>query len=452
MPETATPDTGLLPRTYFKAPRVPLDLRALLLALVGYWVFRLGGYLLGKAFDPVDPIAAFFAELLAILRIPYVQDEMGRFFVEVFVGTGSRGAGDYTFWHELVGGAWTLAVWGFFAQGIHRITALRIARDEGLSIKDALKFSARNFVTIALCPVIVFVAIALFYGCNALAGLAISIPGVGSLLAVILVPLAVISTLLILLIAIGGVVGLPLVGAAAAWERNGSLDAISRAFSYIFARPLQFFWNYFLIFLFTTIILVAGAHFETILVKSIDAGILRDNVSVMVDTPERLDNGDKSFEKLKTEAQDKAKKLQELTTKDGGRRPNRFAKSLKSMGETAWYDWLTIVVFWVVLNVVTFGVFAVALWWFFGATTCTYADLRADVDGTDEDEIYLEEEEEDFEALAKVEPPAGTPSPSSPPPTGPGPTPTASPTDATAYPPPAPPPPPPANPPFGQMP
>ena len=46
-------------------------------------------------------------------------------------------------------------------------------------------------------------------------------------------------------------VGLPLVGAAAAWERNGSLDAISRAFSYIFARPLQFFWNYFLILLFT---------------------------------------------------------------------------------------------------------------------------------------------------------------------------------------------------------
>ena len=41
-----------------------------------------------------------------------------------------------------------------------------------------------------------------------------------------MIPLAVISTLIIVLIAIGGIVGMPLVAAAAAWERNGSLDAI----------------------------------------------------------------------------------------------------------------------------------------------------------------------------------------------------------------------------------
>jgi hypothetical protein len=408
MADTATPDTGLLPRTYFKAPRVPLDLRALLLALVGFWVYRLGGYLLALAFKPVDPVATFFAEALKIFDVPYVQRELERFIGQVFLGlselesykfaAGVGGPKTGNFWHALAGGAWTLCVWGFFAQAVHRITSLRIARDEGMSLKDGVRFSIRNFVTILLCPVIVFVAIGIFYGCNALAGLVLTVPGLGSIASIILVPLAVISTLLMLLIAIGGAIGLPLVGAAAAWERNGSLDAISRAFSYIFARPLQFFWNYFLIFLFTTIILVAGSHFETILTKSIDAGILRDKLSVVTDTPKDLRATDPAFDRLSNEAKDLATKLEEKTE---GARP--FVASIKSVPEVPWYDMLTAIVFWAVINIVRFGVFAVALWWFFGATTCTYADLRADVDGTEEDEIYLEEEEEDFELLAKPE-------------------------------------------------
>ena len=83
MADTATPDTGLLPRTYFKAPRVPLDLRALLIALVGYGVYRLGAYLLWLAFKPVDPVATFFREALSILDVQYIQGELGRFIGEV---------------------------------------------------------------------------------------------------------------------------------------------------------------------------------------------------------------------------------------------------------------------------------------------------------------------------------------------------------------------------------
>ena len=43
MADPAPADTGLLPRTYFKAPRVPLDLRALFIALVwrSFWIAQL---------------------------------------------------------------------------------------------------------------------------------------------------------------------------------------------------------------------------------------------------------------------------------------------------------------------------------------------------------------------------------------------------------------------------
>ena len=402
---TASPDTGLLPRTYFKAPRVPLDLRALLLALIGYGVFRLGAWILNLAFDPVNVVKSFFAEVLSVLHIPYVQHELERFVGEVF--TGAEGTADGNFWHDLIGGTWTLAVWGFFGQAIHRITSLRIARDEGLSLSSALAFSARNFLTIAYCPLIVVAAIGVFYGCNALAGLLLTIPVLGGVLSIVLVPLAVISTLLILLIAIGGAVGLPLAGAAAAWERNGSLDAISRAFSYIFARPLQFFWNYFLILLFTSVILIAGGHFVNILVKSVDAGLLRDTPSMLIDTPPA--HGPE-YDALSSEDKDLYGELQEKTK---GVRP--FAINFESVLRAGWGDKLTLLVFWVVLNVIRFGVLATALWWFFGATTSVYADLRADVDGTEEDEIYLEEEDEDFEALAKGGPVVPAPDPTAPP-------------------------------------
>lgn len=347
----------------------------------------------------------------------------------VFVGVErAPGVADVGgFWYDLIGGVWVLAVWGFFAQAIHRITSLRIARDEGLSLMEGVKFSVKNFVTILCCPLIVAVAIAIFYGCNALAGLVLSLPFASWILSWILLPLAAISTLLILLIGIGGVVGLPLVGAAAAWERNGPLDAISRAFSYIFARPLQFFWNYFLILLFTAIILIVGQHFVTVLTKSVDAGVWNKTASILVDTPKP---GSEAYGKLDNETKNL---YDELNTKDAAGAARPFSMSIHAFLKAPFGHKGFALVLWILLNVIQYGVYATAIWWFFGAATSTYADLRADVDGTEEDEIYLEDEEEDFEALAKGAPTPGSTTPGTPGSTG---TPAAPATPATGTPPP----------------
>ncbi len=427
MADNPTADTGLLPRTYFRAPRVPLDLRALFLALVGLGIFRGGAYLLEKI-TGTDVVLSFFQEAMRLLNgIPYVGNELAALIYGVFCGTGAPMNPEVGgFWHDLVGGVWVLAVWGFFAQAIHRITSLRIARDEGLSLVEGVKFSIKNFVTILCCPLIVAVAIGIFYGCNALAGLVLSLPYLSWILSWILLPLAAISTLLILLIGIGGVVGLPLVGAAAAWERNGPLDAISRAFSYIFARPLQFFWNYFLILLFTSIIVLVGQHFVTVLSKSVDAGVLNPTASILVDTPER---GSEAYGKLDNDTKNL---YDELNTKDTALAARPFSMSIHAFLEAPFGHKGFALVLWILLNLIQYGVYATAIWWFFGAATSTYADLRADVDGTEEDEIYLEDEEEDFEALAKnapapggpaapAAPAAGTP-PSTTPPAAPPPT------------------------------
>ncbi len=292
-----TLDTGLLPRTYFKAPRVPFDFRGVAIAIIGYLVFWLGGWQIG------DLPGAFLASVIDLFKgLPFLGDAIGDFFYEVFgVARAPNAYADFTFWQKLLGAVWFFAVWSFFGQAIHRIASLRIARDEGLSLPEAFKFSVKNWPTVLLVPVIIGGAMAFFYGCNALGGLVASVPWVGQLFGLIIIPLATISTLLILLIALGGIFGLPLIGAAAAWERNGSLDAISRAFSYIFARPLQFFWNYFLIFLFIGIILLVGNWFIHTLVKSVDAGaVFDDTLTLMIDAPEK-DNTDDWWKDLSKE-------------------------------------------------------------------------------------------------------------------------------------------------------
>jgi hypothetical protein len=398
---------GLLPRTYFRAPRVPFDFRALALTILGFLVYWAGSKLLNTLpYDgpgDQDVAGAFLAWALQIFRgIPYIGDQIeillrGALRVEV----SNSQLEHYGFWKLLLGGAWFFGVWSFFGQGVHRITTLRIARDEGLSIAEALKFSAKNWTTMLLCPVIIFGVIGLFWCCNALAGVLISIPLLGGILSIVLVPLIFISTLLILLVGVGGVLGMPLIGAAAAWECNGSLDAISRAFSYLFARPLQYFWNFFLIFLFTGIVLLVGTWFTFTLAKSTDAGVWNDVQEVMLDpAPYRPEEGS-DFAAYDRETLDLYKAIDADAAQ--GRAPFIAppAMNISTVTKVPWTFKLNALVFWLVLNFIWLAVSGYALYWLIGGASSVYADLRADVDGTEEDEVYIEEEQSDLDALSE---------------------------------------------------
>lgn len=401
-----TYDTGLLPRTYFKAPRVPFDFRALALAIMGYLVYWVGGLILNAICGKDDVTGSFlwwFASMFA--GIDYIGPALANFLRNVF--QIDLGSDTYTFWHQLLGGAWFFVVWSFFGQAIQRITSLRIARDEGLSLGQALGFAAKNFRHVVVAPLIIVAAMGFFYLCNAFAGVLMSVPILGGVLGLILVPLAVISTLLILLIGLGGIFGLPLIGAAAAWEVNGSLDAISRAFSYVFARPLQYFWNFFLIFLFAGVILLVGAWFNYTLASSIGFGSWHDVQEVMIDAPER---NSEDFNNLSRTAQDYYVSLEKHLKQDitpaqpglrgGDLRGGSAALDFQTVTDTPFMFKLNAFVLWAFLNLVWLSVFGYAVYWLLGASSSIYADLRADVDGTEEDEIYLEEEEQAFDDLA----------------------------------------------------
>ncbi len=230
----------------------------------------------------------------------------------------------------------------------------------------------------------------------------------------------IVGALLFLLVALGGVMGMPLIGAAAAWECNGTLDAISRAFSYVFARPLQYFWNYFLIFMFLGVVLLVGHWFTYTAVKTVDNGIWQDRYSVLIDAPAQKDNEGEDFAEFDAEA----KTLQrELKDENGYEQPIRHpglhmagarqstttsskpnAMHFSAVLKAPWYHKLTAFIWWVLLNLIWLGFFGYAVFWLLGATSCVYADLRADVDGTTQDDIFLPFEEERYEALANTGP------------------------------------------------
>lgn len=397
-------NASLLPRTHFRAPRVPFDFRSVVLAILAYLVWWSGDALLSGIFDRKSVTGAFLECLHELFEgLPYIGPGVDVVLQGVFRLDTADAVRDYTFWHKLVGGVWWIGLWSFATLAIARVAALRISRDEGLSIGEAVRFAFRNWTSLLFVPLIVGGIIGLFALCNALAGLMLSIPVIGQVLAIVLLPLAALSTLLILLVALGGVFGFPLIGAAAAWEVNGSLDAVSRAFSYVFARPLQYFWSYFLVFLFTGIVLLLGHWFIWTLTRTVDMGTIPDRVAIFTAAPAQDLTNDR-YENMNPDDKARMAELSSLTGyRTGGRAPavRPFLMDIRAVPKIGWDYFLTGFMWWLVLNISWLAFFGYATFYLIGASASIYADLREDVDGTEEDEIWLENPDIDLDEMAK---------------------------------------------------
>jgi len=131
----------------------------------------------------------------------------------------------------------SLAICALFGGAVHRIAALDFARDEKISIKQALKFSAGKFLSFFFAPLLPVAFILAAGGLLALGGLLGSIPYVGEIIMALLFLLALVVGILIAFLLIGLVGGVSLMYPTIAVEGSDSLDAMSRSFSYVFARP-----------------------------------------------------------------------------------------------------------------------------------------------------------------------------------------------------------------------
>jgi hypothetical protein len=130
-----------------------------------------------------------------------------------------------------------LAVISIAGGAVCRITALQFAQGEKPGLTEALRFSTKRFTSFFTAPlapvgIIMFVGLFIF-----LLGLTGNIPWAGELIIGVFMLFALIVGALIAVILIGAVAGFNLMFPAVAYDGSDCFDAISRSFSYVYARP-----------------------------------------------------------------------------------------------------------------------------------------------------------------------------------------------------------------------
>ena len=172
--------------------------------------------------DVVRRLPRPLAELLALVSVPF------------------RPSATST---QLLGAAarlgWFVLVWSIFGTGITRHVALKLVGEEAPGPLGATLFGSRKWLPAFNAALFVLVGILALSVPGALLGLAMRTE-LGLAFAGAVWPLVLLGAVVLAILAIGVVAGWPLMVAAVGVERGDSFQAISTAFSYLYQRPLHY--------------------------------------------------------------------------------------------------------------------------------------------------------------------------------------------------------------------
>lgn len=246
--------------------RIALRVRTLLLATLGLVLTLWGWWLLAKAFGGSDDVAPLVS---AYTSCVWTGDPAGvsGIFIPSDVAPGphlahfpalpfrdawwklsapvrqmfSSGVTYVSFAFLLVCMLWGIAVWSLFGGAIARTAALAIGREETLPMREALRFAGGKWLSSCGAPLLPLLAV-LFVGLPMIVAGLLLRTDVGAAALGVAWPLMLVGGLLITVMLLGLFFGWPLMFAAVNTENSDSFDAISRAYSYVNQRPLQYLW------------------------------------------------------------------------------------------------------------------------------------------------------------------------------------------------------------------
>jgi len=280
-----------------------------------------------------------------------------------------------------------LTVWAIFGGAIARIAAVHVARDEKLSVRAALSFSASKFLSFVSAPLIPIIIIGLVGLVPLIAGVLSSIPYVGPIFYLLMSALffiLLVAGFIMTIVLIGLVAGLNLMYPTIAVEGSDSFDAISRSFSYVYARPWRMIW-------YTGVAVVYGALCYL---------FVRFFIYLMLALTHRFVGI--GMWKATAPSTDPLWPVM-------WRGPSVTGTLSYQPGFTAlrWDQALAagLIAFWVYLLISVLGAFAISF--YFTANTIIYYLMRREVDATEMDDVYLEQSDEDFAESAPVVAPLG---------------------------------------------
>jgi hypothetical protein len=278
------------------------------------------------------------------------------------------------FFFLFAGGA--LVIWGWAGGAICRIAAVQYARDEKLTMKQALAFSREKlfggFVLAPCIPVafILIAAVLLVVG-----GMLLRVPVLGDLIAGPAFLLAIVGGFVVVVLLLGLIVGGSLFWPAVAVEGSDAFDSFSRSLSYPLSKP----WKAVLYAIISTIF--AGlcwvfVNMFTFFALTVTRGIVGFGTSPF---------GWWS----RGEGGAAVRKLDLLWPLAG---PNALY-SWPNWSQLTWYEHFSAFFIGVYVLIVIGLMWSFLVSFYFSASTVIYFLLRHDVDGTDLDEVHMEDEE-----------------------------------------------------------
>jgi hypothetical protein len=277
--------------------------------------------------------------------------------------------GSVTRFYLLLVTFWTLATWALFGGAITRLAVVQLAGKYRPDLVETLRFVAARYLSYLSAPLVPLVFVALIVILCLVYGLIHLIPFVGDVTDSVVFPILVLLGFgqAILLI---GLVGYPLMYATVSAEGSDTFDALSRSYNYVFQSPWNYIW-YSLVAVFYGAVLVFFVVFMGSFVVYLTKWSLSQTPGTEYFHTRRVDNmfafAPESFhwkELLVTHPLD-------LTWY------NQIGAFFVSL-------WVTIIF----LMMIGF-----AYSYYFSAFTMVYLLMRRNVDDTEIDEVYLEEDE-----------------------------------------------------------
>lgn len=264
------------------------------------------------------------------------------------------------------GSLWTLLIWAFVGGVITRRAVVQLGTEESQGISPAAKFAGRRYLWYLLAPLYPLLGIVLLAIPIALVGLPLRfdawestmwVHDLGAILAGLVWIFVVIAGLAAMWLFGGLIFGWPLMWPAISAEKEGdSFEAFSRSFSYVYGKPLHYFFY-----------VVVAAFFG-----ALSMAVVVGAATLVVEFG-----------------------FWALALGGGGDAVTRLRSQVISPqdlpDEQAWFEFGAMLVRWVYL-LVNQVAFAFNFTYFWCAASAIYLLLRMDVDHQEMDEIYLEDD------------------------------------------------------------
>jgi hypothetical protein len=282
-------------------------------------------------------------------------------------------------------GLLSLALWSLFGGAICRIAAVHVARDEKLSIRSALMFSGGKFLSFLFAPIIPLL-IVVGVGLLVTVGSAVAnIPYFGPIVVGAVFILALAAGFIMSLVLLGLIGGFNLMYPTVAVEGSDSFDAISRSFSYLYARPwrLGFYTLVSVVYGAAAYLFVRFFIFLMLVLAHKFGGL-----AVVTSAPSTAP----LWSSLWPDPSTSGRLSYEIDTLS-----LTFAQEIGAR-----LIWL-----WVYLIIAMLGAFTVSF--YFSANTIIYYLMRREVDATDLDDVYLEQIDDEFADPIVADAPAPEP-------------------------------------------